>query len=367
MMRVGIDSHAAEQGPSGNRTYIECLLEGMSDAPPDEFVLYHLDRRPPTLRLDSNRFVWKRLRPRWVPARLSVGIAFAARRDKLDLLHFQYHSPLVPPGCPHVTTVHDITFDRISELYRPFDRWMISTMVKRSMSRARIIITLSEFSKRDIVDQYAISPARIVVTPAAARPGMGKRPEHAIARVRSKFRIAGDYLLYVGRIEPRKNLLRVIEAYASLAWADGGPSFIVAGPASFLSEPAMRRVHELGLQGCVNFLGPVDIEDLACLYSGAVAYVFPSLYEGFGLGVLEAMVCGTPVITSNTTSLPEIAGGAALLVDPTNQEEISDALRRITTDTGLRQELSRLGLRRANEFSWQLTAAATLDAYRLAR
>jgi glycosyltransferase involved in cell wall biosynthesis len=184
----------------------------------------------------------------------------------------------------------------------------------------------------------------------------------ALAEVRARYGIVGCYLLYVGTLQPRKNLDRVIEAFARLA---GTPAFtdvklVLAGKRGWLYDDLFAQVKRLGLTGRVIFPGYVADEHLLALLSGAQAFVFPSLYEGFGIPVLEAGACGVPVITSNTSSLPEVAGDAALLVDPHDVDAIAEAMYRLVTDDALRAELARRGLENVKRFSWEKCGRETL-------
>jgi len=187
--------------------------------------------------------------------------------------------------------------------------------------------------------------------------------EATIEGVKARYHIRGEYVLYVGTLQPRKNLGRLLEAVALLrkeARRGEAPSLIIAGRKGWLYDPVFQQVERLGLEGEVVFPGYVPQEDLPALLSGARLFVFPSLYEGFGLPVLEAMACGTPVVCSNVSSLPEVAGDAALLVDPLDVEGMAEAMNRLLQDEGLRAELVERGYRQVRRFSWERCARATL-------
>jgi glycosyltransferase involved in cell wall biosynthesis len=213
------------------------------------------------------------------------------------------------------------------------------------------------------VRAYEVDPGRVHVVYLGRDQAFGPvRDADQIAHVRERYGIVGRYLLYVGTLQPRKNLARVIDAFAGLAGdpALAGVQLVLAGKRGWLYDDLFAQVTRLGLTSRVVFPGYVEEADLPALLSGALALVFPSLYEGFGIPVLEAGACGVPVITSKTSSLPEVAGDAALLVDPHDVDAIADALLRIATDAELRAELDRRGQENVKRFSWEKCARETL-------
>jgi glycosyltransferase involved in cell wall biosynthesis len=219
----------------------------------------------------------------------------------------------------------------------------------------------------DITRTYRISEERITVTPLAAAPRFAPVTDEAKRRrVRERYGLTGEYILAVGSIQPRKNLVRLIRAYTRLSCshvAGNLPSLVLVGKKAWLFAETIRAAKASGLGKKVIFTGYVPESDLPLLYTDALCFVYPSYFEGFGLPPLEAMSCGTPVITGNRTSLPEVVGDAALMVDPFNEEAITDALRLMIQDTELRHDLSRKGLEQARRFNWRETARLTLDAY----
>jgi glycosyltransferase involved in cell wall biosynthesis len=229
------------------------------------------------------------------------------------------------------------------------------------------VITLSESSRRDIARIYGLPTERVAVTPLAAadhfQPSERAEREPALARLG----VPGPYLLAVGNLQPRKNLARLLEAFRN-AIADRGDyvHLVIVGPRKWADSPIHRAAASDGLNGRVHLLGYVTPGDLRMLYGGATALVYPSLYEGFGLPVLEAMACGTPVICSNRPSLPEVAGDAALLIDPTDTGAIARAMTRVLDDATFRADLHERSLKRSAQFSWTDTARLTRDVYRAA-
>jgi glycosyltransferase involved in cell wall biosynthesis len=239
--------------------------------------------------------------------------------------------------------------------------------VRHTAKRAAHILTLSEFSKRDLVQTYGIAPERITVTPGAAPASFAPVTDpKELSRVKELYGITGDYILAVGSIQPRKNLSRLIAAYSNLHRAQPGgklPHLVLAGKCAWLYDETLRTIRDLEISKSVILTGYVKSANLPTLYSGALCFVYPSYFEGFGLPPLEAMKCGTPVIVGNKTSLPEVVGEAAVMVDPFNVEDIARALEQVMGDSELRAELRVKGLERAKLFDWRITAHKTLAVY----
>jgi glycosyltransferase involved in cell wall biosynthesis len=234
------------------------------------------------------------------------------------------------------------------------------------MSSADRIIADSEHTKQDILQHFPVSAEKIDVVHLGVEDRYRPQAPEETKRVLVKYGIRFPYLFYVGCIETRKNLIRMLEAFSRIRTLPevSGVRVVLAGKQGSGGEEVFRAVDKLHLQEHVHPVGYVDREDLPCLYSGATIFLFPSLYEGFGLPVLEAMACGCPVVCSRTTSLPEVAGDAALLVDPEDTERIAEAMRGLLSDAALRQEYARRGPARAALFPWERTARNTLEVYR---
>jgi glycosyltransferase involved in cell wall biosynthesis len=232
------------------------------------------------------------------------------------------------------------------------------------LRRVDAIITDSECSQRDIAHYLQVPKEKITVTMLAAARHFRVLSQAESAPALARAGVAPPYILYVGSLEPRKNLLRLLEAYRLVReWSPRWGLVIVGARNAWKSTPVAAAVERYGLQDNVTFTGYVPDEDLPALYNGAGLFCFPSLYEGFGLPVLEAMACGAPVVTSNTSSLPEVAGEAALLVDPYDVEAIAAAMQRVLSEPELAEDLRRRGLARAAEFTWERTARETIAVY----
>jgi glycosyltransferase involved in cell wall biosynthesis len=302
-----------------------------------------------------------------------------------------YHSPYIAmpywPGIPALLTVYDLIPVRYPAYSSSRARFFIRWMTRLALRAARHVIAISEFTRRDFMAEFGLRPEQITAIPLAADPAFQPQPPVAIAAVRARYGLPERFVLYLGSNKPHKNLARLVEAWqiADSKWQMAIGSLVIAGAWDERYPEARELADSSGLKTSTEndqhpvssnqppvWLGPVPEADLPALYSAAAAFVFPSLYEGFGLPVLEAMACGTPVICSNTSSLPEVTGdpsagsgqAAALLVDPLDTAAIADAIRRVLTDDNLRADLRYRGLAQAARFTWTQAAAATLAVYR---
>jgi glycosyltransferase involved in cell wall biosynthesis len=224
------------------------------------------------------------------------------------------------------------------------------------------VLAVSEHTKHEVVGLLGVPPERVVVTPNAARAHFRPPDAATLAQFRARKELPEQFVLYVGTLEPRKNLTTLLDAYSQVVRSSNAP-LIVGGGKGWLYDAVFERLEALGLRDRVHFVGYLDEEDLPLWYAAATVFVFPSLYEGFGMPPLEAMACGTPVVTSNTTSLPEVVGDAGLMVSPRDAEALAEALLRLLRDADLRAELRARGLQRARTFSWRASAERTLHAY----
>jgi glycosyltransferase involved in cell wall biosynthesis len=294
----------------------------------------------------------------------------AARALAVDVLHDPCGiAPFaVPRGMARyarVTTVHDaipLVYPRTQPL---LTRLVFHTLVRASGRTADAILTMSEASRRDLVRTLGLPDEKLHVTLLAANDPPAPLPTEVADEIVARRGAARPYFLYVGALHPRKNLPRVLEAFARVRREAPEATLVIVGPPSWGASDVLRRVLERTGDG-VTFTGFISDADLRALYERAHALVFPSLYEGFGLPPLEAMAVGTPVLTSNVSSLPEVVGDAALQVDPTSVDAIADAMARLLRDDDLRADLAQRGRERSRAFSWEATARATLSVYRAA-
>jgi glycosyltransferase involved in cell wall biosynthesis len=277
---------------------------------------------------------------------------------------------LLPPlkGAKCVFTFHDAIYALFPQFHLRANLFYLNAMMPLFLRRAHKIIAVSECSKRDCVRLYGIDPHKITViyegVDARYRP-VTDIDEYE--RVRDKYRLPRNFILYLATIEPRKNLLALIESYHQVinhgSQSQAAVDLVIAGKKGWLFEPVFEKVRALGLQERVHFTDWVAQDDAPVMMNMAQVFIYPSLYEGFGLPPLEAMACGTPVICSNTSSLPEVVGDAGLLIDPHNVETMTQALERLLNDQALRQDLSARGLKQAAKFNWEQAARQTLAVY----
>jgi glycosyltransferase involved in cell wall biosynthesis len=301
----------------------------------------------------------RRLYPEWA----ALGRpALPEELGELDLLHAPSPAAVPPPG-PHqrlVVTVHDLAFRVYPRFFPPAWRTLFRAGVRRAARQADAILTVSENTARDLVRYTRADPNRVHVIPlAASLPNAGDSVDDVLDRLK----IPRPYLLFVGVLEPRKNLVRLVRAYRRALVAAGlRHSLVLAGPMGWHARSILREVAMTG-PGDAVLTGRVGPRELDALYRGASAFAYPSLYEGFGLPVLEAMARGVPSVVSAVSSLPEVAGDAALLVDPRSTAQLADAIERVLADDDLAARLSAAGRARAAAFSWERTARLTLQAY----
>jgi len=293
-------------------------------------------------------------------------LPMALRRTRADLFHAPHYvlPPLTP--CRSVVTIHDLIHLRFPE-YLP-NRLAYSyarAMIWSAIRRADRVLTVSEASKRDILRFFNVSAGKVEVVPNAIDDRFGIPPtDEEVAQVRERYQLQAPFLLYAGNIKPHKNLERLIEAFGDVRRRGFDRlKLLIIGDQVTKYATLRHAVHRCKLHTHVRFFGFVPDRMLAVLYRLADAFVFPSLYEGFGLPPLEAMACGTPVVTSNVSSLPEVVGDAALLVDPYDTRAIADALERVLSDEALRRDLVARGLERAKEFSWERSVRRIREVY----
>lgn len=280
-----------------------------------------------------------------------------------DIVHAPNPAAIPPagPGQRLVVTVHDLAFRPFPRLFPP--RWLALYRLgtRRAARRADAILVPSASTARDLVRHEKADRARVHVVPlAASLPRSRTDPDETLRRMK----VRHPYVLFVGTLEPRKNLLRLVRAYRHAVAHGGLPHrLVLAGPLGWQPEALMREIR-LGGPGEVVLTGKAGIADLDALYRGASLFVYPSLYEGFGLPILEAMARGVPTVTSNVSSMPEVAGDAALQVDPRSVEGIASAIELLLSDLGEAERLARAGLARSEAFTWERTAERTLEIYR---
>jgi len=310
-------------------------------------------------------------RSRWPTSRAPVRVAWeqavqpwVLSQIEADLVHAPaFVSPLLS-ACPAVVTIHDLSFIRFPKLFRPANRLYLKTFVRLSTRRARLMIAVSRHTAAEVTRLLGVPRERIEVVYHGVDPAFRPLPAEKVAAFRRRRGLPERFTLFVGTLEPRKNLTRLVDAFARIR--DGRTKLVLAGGKGWLYEDLLARVEEEELSGEIIFPGYVATEELPLWYNAATALAYPSLYEGFGMPVLEAQACGTPVLSSNVSSLPEAAGDAALMIDPYDVEALAGGLNRVLTEKPLRQELQERGLAHARRFTWPRTAQETARVYRRA-
>lgn len=371
-MKIGIDANPilGDRGGVGWHTYhlLKALLDLKEQDGQVEFVAYV---RPGALNayaadLGPFRAAEAAGRLRWVEAG-KLGMRWRGWVDGLDLYHGTNFKMRTSGRFGGIVTVHDLWLDR----YPQYSTKLLGQRAsfyrtKRTAWRARRVITVSDYSARDIESLYGLTRNRITVIPNAVSDDF--RPVQdpdAPAQIRRRFGLSADrFILFVGGADPRKNHRTLLRAYAQRVDRLRDCCLLLVGDVRHRFGDMMDTARGLGLEAQVTCPGRLSLADLRQLYSHAAVFVFPSIYEGFGMPVLEAMACGAPVITSSTTSLPEVAGDAALLVDPENVEALGDTLQRVLEDAALRETLRTRGFARVKDFTWDRSARLTMNLYR---
>ena len=284
----------------------------------------------------------------------------------VDMFHSSEVLHCALPGARNVTTIYDLTTLLFPEYHTNLVRETQAKKFHFIQTQADAVITISKSAKQDVVEHLGLAPSQVHVVYGGVDSSYRPLPHTVVAETSSSVGLVPqEYILSVGTIEPRKNLVRLIQAYHQVRrkFPLLTPKLVHAGMKGWMYQDVLTQVHTLDLEDDVIFLGRVESELLPVLYNGARLFVYPSIYEGFGLPVLEAMACGAPVITSNTSSLPEVAGDAAILVDPYDVTQIAAAMEQMLTDKDQRDTLKQRGLARSAQFTWEATARKTLKVY----
>jgi glycosyltransferase involved in cell wall biosynthesis len=362
-IRVAIDAHVVGRRGTGNETYIVNLVNALatrSDVQPLAFVdgdaVWPGAAEPPLYRL----------RTRSPLLRIPIELPLAVRRSSVAALHVQYVAPPFA-GLPVVTTIHDLSFEDLPGLFRFSTQVRLKTLVRHSARTSASVVTISQFTKARLIHHYGLDPDRIFVTPLGVADHWRPLGREECLRRLDGLDLTDPFFLAVGNLHPRKNIPRLIRAVAAVRRAGlDGLRLVLVGQRGWRADEVDATVDEVKGGAWVRFVGFVDDDTLQALYGAARVVAYPSLYEGLGLPVLEALACGAVVVASNAAAIPEAAGSAAVLVDPTRDEAITEGLLRAATDESLRARLSTAGPRHAARFTWDRCAEQTVVAYRAA-
>jgi glycosyltransferase involved in cell wall biosynthesis len=362
-MRFSVDAHAIGQHLTGNETYIRNLLNGFAAHDDESDFIAYVSRASAMAELPE-RFL-KRLVAENPWKRLGFDLPLHLLADRPALLHVQYTAPL---ACrvPIVVSVHDVSFLENPEYFTPFRSLQLRYTVRRTVLSAARVLTPSEFSKRAIMRAYGLPDEKITVMPNGVSSAFRPVAREAAARwLESRYRVPPRFILSVGDLQPRKNHAALITAFEQLlrAHPELPQHLVFVGKLAWRSGEILAAAKASPASGRIHFMDFVSDEELTRFYGACDLFVYPSLYEGFGLPIIEAMACGRAVACSNTTAMPEVADSAALLFDPTSIPEQVRAMRDLLLDAELRARMERLGMQRAGIFNWDRTARETLDVY----
>ncbi len=369
-MRVGYLTYGLDRAPAGIGRYAVELLRALAALPHSHQIVL-LTTEP-----EDRHGLWGQFEHhalpgcRLLPALMTVGnlmLSQVAWRHQLDVIHDPNGiAPFLGPraGIPRIVTIHD-TFAYVHpETHNRLDNVRYRWQLPYTARRADAVITVSECSRHDLMCYLGLEAKHVHVIPEGVDPRFKPiADDGARQAVLARYRITPPYLLYVGGINARKNIVRLFEAYTRVRESQPDVTLVIGGKRQWQTHEIDATFRRLDLASHVHFTGYVDDADLPALYSAADAFVFPSLYEGFGIPPLEAMACGTPVVTSNVSSLPEVVGDAALTVDPYDVAGLAAAIGRVLADTALRADLRQRGIERAAQFTWERTARETLAIY----
>ncbi len=369
-MRIGYITYGLDRSPTGIGRYTVDLLRAMQSASGNaSFILMTTER-------EDHQRLWPHFERRplgfsgLLPSLLTVGnlqLLLRTRHYRVDLLHDPNGlAPFFGPfgNIARVATVFDAFAYTCPETHNLVDNWRYRWHLPYAAKLADAIITISVASARDLTRCLHVAQDRVeVIYPGVDRRFAPVTHNSEVSRILQRYGIVAPYLLYVGGINARKNIARLYEAYAAVKRSHPSVTLVIAGKRQWQTREIDETFERLGLEGRVLFTGYVADEDLPVLYSAADVFVFPSLFEGFGLPPLEAMACGTPVVTSNVSSLPEAVGDAALTVDPGDVRAIADAISQVLANPSLAAELRSKGLARAKRFTWERAAQETLAVY----
>jgi len=358
--RFGYDEKTGLPRRVGSSGYCFELLVNLNRIDKKNNYIIYLPQSPTAdLPKESSRWHYRIVGPAKMWTLVGLSLEFLLRRSKPDVFFSPTHYlPIFSPS-RSVISILDVSYIRFPELFQRSDLNQLTKWTKYSVRKAKVVFTISQASKDDIIKEYGIPGYKIVVTyPGVKQVTNNKRQEANMKDLKEKYGIEGKYILFVGTLQPRKNIVRLVEAFSKIK---EDIKLIVIGKKGWMYEEILESPKKFSVENRVKFLNFVSDEDLPLFYKNALCFVLPSLYEGFGLPVLEAMKYGCPVVTSNTSSLPEAGGDAALYIDPLSVKDITEKLELLIKDEELKEKHIKKGYEQIKKFSWEKTAKETLD------
>ncbi|HEX5430169.1 MAG TPA: glycosyltransferase family 1 protein [Patescibacteria group bacterium] len=361
-LKIGMEAERANlPNPTGVERFASELIANLSKLDTEnQYLLYFRTQPMEQFKSLPANFV-RRVIPFpkfWTQTRLALELLL----HPVDVFFLPIQAlPFVHPR-KSVIVVHDIAYEFFPDAFPRFMRFYLKLTTRFGVRAARKIIAVSESTKSDLVKTYKLSPDKISVVHLGVDSKFAPLPYEQTQKVLDKYNLSyKKYILFLGTLQPRKNISRLVDAYITLRQQYHiEEKLVIAGGRGWLWEPIESKLNQSRISGSVVHLGYVDEQDKQALYNGAVLLTLPALYEGFGLPPLEAMACGTPVVVSNISSLPEVVGDAGVLVDPNSAEKIAEGILKVLSDKSLQAELGKNGIARAKQFTWERTAAQTL-------
>lgn len=370
MIRIGIDATPLPPQPVGAGNYIIQLIRALATSKAEfEFVIYAQESGRELIAAPlSPNLEWVIVPDQSPGIRLIWEQAFlpkVVKKSGVQILHSLHYTRPMNLSCASVVTFHDMTFFLFPQLHTYFKRIFFPLAIRQSARKADALIAVSESTRQDSIRLLRISPNKIHTVRSGINEEYHLITEPSLLEAcRQKYNLPEKFILFVGMVEPRKNLPLLLNVYAKLALQVDCPPLVVVGRFGWMVEDIFQQVRKLNLQNKIHFTGYIPGQDLPIVYNLAQIFVYPSIYEGFGFPPLEAMACGTPVITSAVSAMLEHVGDAGMLVPPQDEEALLQAMLSVLTDRVLHQQLSIKGQAQAKQFTWQRTAQETLNLYR---
>ena len=360
-MKIGLDGNEANiEYRVGSGKYVYELIKQFSQNKKYEFEVFLKQNPLSDFPKESKNFKYKVFGPKflWTQFALPMHLIFGKRPDLF--FSMSHYGPRFSPAA-YVITIFDLSYLHYPELFRKNDLYQLTNWTKHSIKGAKHIFAISKSTKGDIIKNYGVDPSKITVTYIGYDKNLFKpQPKEKIQKVKKKYKVSGDYIIFVGTLQPRKNIEGLLKAFSNLKSDIGNLKLVIVGCKGWLYDSIFEKVKSLRLEAKVIFTGYVTDSDLPALISGAKAYVLPSLWEGFGIPVIEAQACGVPVVVSNISSLPEILADSGILVDPQKTDSIAEGIKKALNEK-MRTDLVKKGFENIKRFSWEKCAKETLQ------